>query len=723
MTRIGTLAFMGLLSTLAIAALLGFAAAPAVAQQPAPIRDVFNGANSTLTSAMTSSPPRAPSPLAAQLFKDSGVGHDRFGDPYLILHGRDGSTTMLRLAIIGGQVAVELPVQYAVNHSGLQLILGESNQYTNGNIYILKDKLVYSSIGGDEYYGPNDPSRGLIASRPDTSRFEKIDGVYVSSAAGLTVHFAGKTRFFSLLPFPDSNGLYVPQKSGDPNITDLNVMFDNYDGFLEAIEDKLGLQDPVMELSEHSHFHPLSEDQVIADVRSRNPSFFDKHSGNSGSHLSLGNILLGGLISGELANVPGASSAQLLSAVASGAAGTATAEAQGQDHTMAVVQGVASSVGVSTSDAQNGNLIQQTANEQTAKMLAIGNAAAEQQQALRTQQQALAVQQASAAPGWKGATNAGLTNPRGPFTVTVQFTHSRNSLQGSAHVVSTPPGIDCPTQCSASFDRSTDVRLVATADANSFVEPIACSWQSTGTGLKKPGNSEPCVILSRFNTGTGPDVVMVNVDLWGSNQQQALGNGMPPVPAPAKSSFPNSGGNSAAKRTCVPPPGAASCVDMSPGGDGSDFVSGNGVPGVAAGGGTQGNGSGSGTTGIGTGGGSGGVPGFSICNSGGRDVCVPPINPACVSYFYDKNMYGWFAFQNNCSVAVDIVFAGFNGKGGGEIDFLGVGRHESTGEGPSEVASFGGGYAYYVCPAHYSAITANGLPANRPNEQVTCHPE
>lgn len=124
-----------------------------------------------------------------------------------------------------------------------------------------------------------------------------------------------------------------------------------------------------------------------------------------------------------------------------------------------------------------------------------------------------------------GATLPLFNNP-GP--VTVVFSHSINWSQGNAHVVSSPPGIDCPPTCSASFS-GVDLRLTAQADSNSIVSDVRC-WADAGqTAPLTPGNSMSCVWPDIYVARGGRAIVVV--DVAGSGQQHIItGNGLPVPP-------------------------------------------------------------------------------------------------------------------------------------------------------------------------------------------------
>lgn len=346
----------------------------------------------------------------------------------------------------------------------------------------------------------------------------------------------------------------------------------------------------------------------------------------------------------------------------------------------------------------NPNAILDTANQQASALRAYGDAVAAKQARRPT----LAVKSAPVV-----SQRAPVTIPSNSGqgqTVTIEFTHSIGAQQGRAHVVSTPSGIDCPSICSAYFGPGIDVGLTATADANSVVHPITCTWESTGTSPTEPGNTTSCSLLGRFATGSEPEAVKIFVDIWGSGQKIITGNGLPPAQnqnTPVNSTFPNT--SSGEKQNCVPPPGYASCVDASQGG--SDFV----------------NGSSSGVTPSGSTGPIASI-GSNGCPGGAHYQCVPPLPTGCITSFWGN--YGWFSFQNQCGRTINLKWVSNNntgvwgGIGGGAV--LAPGASTNIGQSPAEVSSDGGGYNLYVCPPGYDAVDQNGNGVRGPSVNYVC---
>lgn len=272
------------------------------------------------------------------------------------------------------------------------------------------------------------------------------------------------------------------------------------------------------------------------------------------------------------------------------------------------------------------------------------------------------------------------TATRQPLTVI--FSHTTNWAQGRARVTSSPPGIDCPSICSANFDSGFNVGFTATADSSSVVRDVSCWAKSGSTEPEHPGNSKGCVYPGMFAARGG--IIKVTVDIVGSGSGAPItGSGLPPTltpPRPTSTYTPESGG---AIR-----PNGCDCAD-----DGAPTAGAPIVP-LSAG----------------------------LCHQDGRNVCANPLLSTCVVGFYDKSSYGWYAFQNNCGQAINLLFVPLLGSAGGGQMNLAAGQHDSTAWGASEIASFGGGYSLYVCPLHYSPVTAEDRVPSRPGQQFTCRP-
>jgi hypothetical protein len=182
---------------------------------------------------------------------------------------------------------------------------------------------------------------------------------------------------------------------------------------------------------------------------------------------------------------------------------------------------------------QNRSAVLDAGNRQAAAIRAVGDASAAQQQ--------VAVQRAAAQKAAQDAANRssntqssssqanGAVLPTGHTSapLTVRFGNISGS-QGNAHVVSTPPGIDCPSTCSFQFGQNVAVMLFATADQDSAVKRLSCEM-SSGTGMLQAGNSMSCSIPQWADQG--PQVT-VYVDPYlgpgttsASNGQGASGSG------------------------------------------------------------------------------------------------------------------------------------------------------------------------------------------------------
>lgn len=139
----------------------------------------------------------------------------------------------------------------------------------------------------------------------------------------------------------------------------------------------------------------------------------------------------------------------------------------------------------------------------------------QQQSAVRA---AAAANQASQQSNPTPATNSGephLPMPQaGPVVIVI--THSANWGQGSAHVVSSLGGINCPSSCSYYFAKGDRGSVTATADSRSIIHRLNCGFYETGGGTAPyaPGNSWSCG-LSSVDSWNGTTIT-VYVDAIGT---------------------------------------------------------------------------------------------------------------------------------------------------------------------------------------------------------------
>jgi hypothetical protein len=98
-----------------------------------------------------------------------------------------------------------------------------------------------------------------------------------------------------------------------------------------------------------------------------------------------------------------------------------------------------------------------------------------------------------------------------PGPIWIDFEHSSNRPPGYAHVVSAPPGIDCPPTCSASFGQGVNVTIQATADSSSIIEVVECyAWTAGPTTQRLPGNSMACGWPGLVAARGGRTIIRVN---------------------------------------------------------------------------------------------------------------------------------------------------------------------------------------------------------------------
>lgn len=77
----------------------------------------------------------------------------------------------------------------------------------------------------------------------------------------------------------------------------------------------------------------------------------------------------------------------------------------------------------------------------------------------------------------------------------------------------------------------------------------------------------------------------------------------------------------------------------------------------------------------------------------------------CVHSFYDPNFYNWLAWENDCSVPVNVVYACAQPGCSGAM-VLDPGKHDSTGYSQSEINGYGGILAA-ICGSDYNPVNSN----------------
>ncbi|MGB7284685.1 MAG: hypothetical protein WBE13_20630 [Candidatus Acidiferrum sp.] len=90
------------------------------------------------------------------------------------------------------------------------------------------------------------------------------------------------------------------------------------------------------------------------------------------------------------------------------------------------------------------------------------------------------------------------------------------------------------------------------------------------------------------------------------------------------------------------------------------------------------------------------------------DSYAPSIDGSCVHQFWDSTLYGWFAFRNDCGRPISVTYIAVSpedpdGASGCDID---PGKSCNTGWSKSEVQAKGGGFDVYVCPKGYMPVDA-----------------
>lgn len=87
---------------------------------------------------------------------------------------------------------------------------------------------------------------------------------------------------------------------------------------------------------------------------------------------------------------------------------------------------------------------------------------------------------------------------------------------------------------------------------------------------------------------------------------------------------------------------------------------------------------------------------------------APSIDGSCIHQFWDSTLYNWFAFRNDCGRAVHITFIALspNDHFGAAATDIEAGQSANTGWSKDEVDAKGGGFDVYVCPKGFQAVNA-----------------
>jgi hypothetical protein len=100
-------------------------------------------------------------------------------------------------------------------------------------------------------------------------------------------------------------------------------------------------------------------------------------------------------------------------------------------------------------------------------------------------------------------------------------------------------------------------------------------------------------------------------------------------------------------------------------------------------------------------------PGVSVTKED-SDTYAPSIDGSCVHQFWDSTLYGWFAFRNDCGrpIAVTYIALSPEDPDGASACDIDPSKSCNTGWSKSEVQAKGGGFEVYVCPKGYMPVDA-----------------
>jgi hypothetical protein len=95
-----------------------------------------------------------------------------------------------------------------------------------------------------------------------------------------------------------------------------------------------------------------------------------------------------------------------------------------------------------------------------------------------------------------------------------------------------------------------------------------------------------------------------------------------------------------------------------------------------------------------------------------------PLPSYCVSGFSDSQLYGWWAYQNNCGRPIHLTWYGriSGGLFAGDIQ---PGGKANTGFSPAEVNQMGG-FNLFICPINYIPVDSTGTQVSSPYASYQC---
>lgn len=87
---------------------------------------------------------------------------------------------------------------------------------------------------------------------------------------------------------------------------------------------------------------------------------------------------------------------------------------------------------------------------------------------------------------------------------------------------------------------------------------------------------------------------------------------------------------------------------------------------------------------------------------------APSIDGSCVHQFWDSSLYNWFAFRNDCGRPIHLTFVALSPSDhfGASAADLDAGQSSTTSWSKHEVDAKGGGFDVYVCPEGYVPVDA-----------------
>jgi hypothetical protein len=94
------------------------------------------------------------------------------------------------------------------------------------------------------------------------------------------------------------------------------------------------------------------------------------------------------------------------------------------------------------------------------------------------------------------------------------------------------------------------------------------------------------------------------------------------------------------------------------------------------------------------------------------------VNSCITGAFYDPNSYNWYAYPNNCTDRIKVVWVSRDGLHGGTLEIR-PGKNGNIGFSEREIEEMRGVEAY-ACREHYNPVDVNDRNITKPVSEFRC---